>query len=102
MADFVYDGQALVDLGVLFLTMAPNTVGTTVTSTTYVWYGKVSVTLRTSRGQGVVTAFELLSDVNGDEMSYNFVGTDLHTAQTNFRAQAAPDEGKLLYLLVWN
>ena len=101
MADFVYDGQPLVDHGALFLTMAPNTVGTKVTSTSYVWYGKVSVTLRTSRGQGVVTAFDMLTDVNKDEMSFNFVGTDLRTAQTYFRAQTTPDVGKSLPFLLW-
>jgi len=71
--------------GVL-LTMAPDTVGTLVSSVNYVWYGKISATLTTSRGAGVVTAFILMSD-SKDEIDYEFVGVDLQDAQTNFYAQ---------------
>jgi hypothetical protein len=75
-----YNGQ-----GVL-LTMAPDTVGTLMSSVNYVWYGKVSITLTTSKGQGVVTAGILMSD-SKDEIDYEFVGVDLQNAQTNFYAQ---------------
>ena len=57
--------------------------GTLLASTHYVWYGKVSAQLKTSRGQGIVSAFILLSD-NKDEIDFEFIGTDLHTAQSNF------------------
>ena len=52
-------------------------------STHYVWYGKVSAQLKTARGSGVVSAFILLSD-NKDEIDFEFIGTDLQTAQSNF------------------
>lgn len=42
--------------------------------------------MKTSRGAGVVSAFILLSDVK-DEIDFEFVGTDLETAQSNFYFQ---------------
>jgi beta-glucanase (GH16 family) len=70
--------------------MAPGTVGTLLASTHYMWYGNVKATFKTSRGQGVVTAFILLSDVK-DEIDYEFVGADLEVAQSNFYNQGTPD-----------
>lgn len=75
-----YNNQAVL------LTMAPSTVGTLLSSTHYVWYGKISATLSTSVGQGVVTAFILMSDVQ-DEVDFEFVGTDLNNAQSNYYYQ---------------
>ena len=46
--------------------------------------------MKTSRGQGVVSAFILMSDVK-DEIDFEFVGTDLETAQSNFYFQGIPD-----------
>ena len=60
--------------------------GTLLASTHYVWYGKVSATMKTSRGQGVVSAFILLAD-SKDEIDFEFIGTDLNTAQSNFYYQ---------------
>lgn len=74
----------------ILLTMAPSTVGTLLASSTYMWYGSVEATFKTSRGAGVVTAFILLSDVK-DEIDYEFVGVELDTAQTNYYYQAIPD-----------
>ena len=80
----VYDDDALL------LTMAPDTVGTLLMSTHYVWYGKMSATMTTSQGQGVVTAFIMMSDVK-DEIDFEFVGVDLESAQTNFYFQGITD-----------
>lgn len=66
--------------------MAPDSVGTLLASAAYVWYGKISATLKTSRGAGVVTAFILLSDVK-DEIDFEFIGADLQTAQSNYYFQ---------------
>ena len=60
--------------------------GTLLASTHYVWYGKVSATMKTSRGAGVVSAFIMLSDVK-DEIDFEFVGADLQTAQSNYYFQ---------------
>ena len=57
--------------------------GTLLATTHYVWYGKISATLKSSRGAGVVSAFILLSDVK-DEIDFEFVGADLTTAQSNY------------------
>ncbi|QDS70497.1 hypothetical protein FKW77_010152 [Venturia effusa] len=70
----------------LLLTMAPDTVGTLLASTHYVWYGKISATMTSSQGQGVVTAFIMMSDVK-DEIDFEFVGTDTEHVQTNYYSQ---------------
>ena len=68
---------------VVLLTLPENSAGTLLASTSYVWYGKISATLKTSRTKGVVTAFILLSDVK-DEIDFEFLGYDTDQAQTNF------------------
>lgn len=78
-APLPYDGKVL-------LTMQEGSVGTLLASTHYMWYGKVSAKLATSGGKGVVTAFILLSDVK-DEIDFEFVGTELEAAQSNFYSQ---------------
>ena len=80
----------------ILLTMAPSTVGTLLSSTHYVWYGKVSATLSTSQGAGVVTAFIMMSDVK-DEIDFEFVGTDLQHAQSNYYFQGITDCKGLLH-----
>jgi beta-glucanase (GH16 family) len=74
--------------GVL-LTMAYGTVGTLMSSVNYVWYGKISATIVTSAGAGVVTAFIMMSDVQ-DEIDYEFVGVDLQHGQTNYYSRGNP------------
>lgn len=73
----------------VLLTMPANSVGTLLASTSYVWYGKISAKMKTSKGKGVVTAFILLGD-SKDEIDFEFVGVDLNTAQTNFYFQGIP------------
>lgn len=80
----VYNDEAIL------LTMAPSTVGTLLMSTHYVWYGKISATMTTSQGQGVVTAFIMMSDVK-DEIDFEFVGVNLESAQSNFYWQGVTD-----------
>lgn len=80
----VYNDEAIL------LTMAPSTVGTLLMSTHYVWYGKISATLTTSQGPGVVTAFIMMSDVK-DEIDFEFVGVDMTHAQSNYYFQGITD-----------
>ena len=95
-ADWVSSGMPVVyNNEAVLLTMAPNTVGTLLMSAHYVWYGKISATLSTSQGQGVVTAFIMMSDVQ-DEIDFEFVGVNLEEAQTNFYWQGVTD-CKLIY-----
>jgi beta-glucanase (GH16 family) len=70
----------------VLLTMAPNTVGTLLMSSHYVWYGKISATMKTSQGSGVITAFILMSDMK-DEIDFEFVGINMNTAETNYYYQ---------------
>lgn len=80
------DGKALSYQNSVLLTMAPDSVGTVLASSSYMWYGNAKAHFKTSRDQGVVTAFILLSDVK-DEIDYEFIGADLGTAQTNYYFQ---------------
>ncbi len=82
----IYQNQVLLTLS----ETGQSSSGTLLASTSYVWYGKVSAHLKTSRGQGVVTAFILLSDVK-DEIDFEFVGTNLQTAQSNYYFQGITD-----------
>lgn len=86
------DGEAIPFDGNLLLTMAPDTVGTVIASSTYMWYGNVKAKFKTSRGAGVVTAFILFTDVQ-DEIDYEYVGVDLETAQTNYYFQGITNYG---------
>lgn len=88
-ADWVASGKPIAYKDNVLLTMAPDSVGTLLASTTYMWYGNVQAKFKTSRGQGVVTAFILLSDIK-DEIDYEFVGVELETAQTNYYWQGIP------------
>jgi len=76
-------GTPLINQGSLLLTMPKNSGGTVIATAMYIFYGKISAKIKTSRGQGVVSAFILMSDVK-DEIDFEFVGADLKTAQTNY------------------
>jgi len=58
--DWTYSGYPLQYGGNVLLTMPANSAGTVIMSTSYLWYGKVSAIVKTSRDQGVVTAFMCL------------------------------------------
>jgi beta-glucanase (GH16 family) len=75
--------------------MAESTVGTLLTSTHYVWYGKISATMTSSQGKGVVTAFIMMSDVK-DEIDFEFVGENVGDVQSNYYFQGITD-CKLLF-----
>ena len=64
--------------------------GTLLASTSYVWYGRVEATVKSSRGAGVVSAFILLSDVK-DEIDFEFIGADLSNVQSNYYFQGITD-----------
>ena len=100
-ADWVASGEPAQHGSNVLLTMPKGSVGTVLSSTTYMWYGNVKARLKTSRGRGVVSAFILFSDVK-DEIDYEFVGVDLETAQTNFYFQGIPNcESSLSPLLLY-
>ncbi|KAI5289148.1 putative glycosidase crf2 [Ascosphaera aggregata] len=89
-ADWVSSGKLLTSGDSLIMTMAPDTVGTLLANNHYIWYGKVSARMKSSRGKGVVTAFILMSDVK-DEIDFEFVGANLENAETNYYFQGVPD-----------
>ena len=90
-ADWVSSGTPLQgpDKNSVILTLSEDgqsASGTLLASTHYVWYGKITAQMKSSRGKGVVSAFILLSDVK-DEIDFEFVGNDLETAQSNYYFQ---------------
>ncbi|KAJ5174911.1 glycosidase crf2 [Penicillium canariense] len=89
-ADWTYSGYPKTEDGNLLMTMPKNSVGTLFANNHYIWYGKISGKIKSSRGQGVVTAFILLSDVK-DEIDYEWVGADLTAVQTNYYWQGVLD-----------
>lgn len=91
--DWVAEGKPVGWNNNLLLTMEKGSVGTVLSSTRYVWYGKIGATLKTSRGAGVVSAFILFSGVK-DEIDYEWVGVDLGHVQTNYYFQGIPDYTK--------
>ena len=97
-ANWVSSGQPAAYDNSVLLTMAPSTVGTLLTSTKYVWYGKVCATLTTSQGAGVVTAFILMSDVK-DEIDFEFIGADTQNVQSNYYWQGVDDCEYLKFFL---
>ena len=89
-ADWVSSGALKNENGNLLMTMPADSTGSLIANNHYVWYGKITSRLKTSRGAGVITAFILLSDVK-DEIDFEFVGVDLQTAQTNYYFQGLLD-----------
>lgn len=89
-ADWVAQGTPLAHSGNVLLTMPENSAGTVLASTVYMWYGNVKAKIKTGKDAGVVTAFILLSDVK-DEIDFEWVGTELDIAQTNYYFQGIPD-----------
>jgi beta-glucanase (GH16 family) len=89
-ADWTYSGFPKIEDDNLLMTMPKNSVGTLFANNHYIWYGKISGKIKSSRGKGVVTAFILLSDVK-DEIDYEWVGADLTAVQTNYYWQGVLD-----------
>jgi beta-glucanase (GH16 family) len=84
--NWVSTGKPVIYNDAILLTMAQDTVGTLLESAHYVWYGKICAKMTTSGGQGVITAFIMMSGVR-DEIDFEFIGTDLNHAQSNWYSQ---------------
>lgn len=82
-SDWTWSGYPKSQNGNLLMTMPKHSTGSLIANNHYIWYGKVSGKIKSSRGQGVVTGFILLSDVK-DEIDFEFVGADLAAVQSNF------------------
>ena len=92
-SNWVYSGTPKVFENQVLLTLSEDgesSSGTLLASTSYLWYGKVSAQMKSSRGVGVVSAFILLSDVK-DEIDFEFIGADIQNAQSNWYFQGIPD-----------
>lgn len=85
-ADWIYSGYLEDYNGAKLLAMPNQTDGTVVSSTRYVWYGRVGAEFKTSRGGGVVSAFILFSNAQ-DEIDWEFVGSNLTYGESNFYFQ---------------
>lgn len=96
-APWVYSGEPVTNNGELWLTMAEGTVGTLIKSTTFMWYGRISASIRTSPGAGVVTAFIVLGD-SKDEIDFEWIGSQHVSTQTNFYNQGVTNCKPQCYL----
>ena len=90
--NFLYSGNTNIDdeSGEILLTMPQYSTGSLIASTHEFLYGKATVTLKTARSQGVITAIVLMSQV-GDEIDFEFLGSERHDAQTNWYYQTELD-----------
>ncbi|CDH50984.1 hypothetical protein RO3G_13095 [Lichtheimia corymbifera JMRC:FSU:9682] len=64
--------------------------GPTLNSTTYMHYGRLSATIKSSKVGGAITAVILISD-SGDEIDFEVIGSEDHTAQSPERIVWAVD-----------
>lgn len=85
--DWIYNGYIDKFDDSLLLAMPNQSSGTVLSSTHYVWYGKISAHLKTSHLQGVITAFILFSNAQ-DEIDYEFIGSELDLVESNYYYQA--------------
>jgi beta-glucanase (GH16 family) len=69
-------------LGAVY-TIAQEGNAPTVTSSKYILFGKIDVTVRASTGTGIVTSFVLQSD-DLDEIDWEWLGGDTAQVQTNY------------------
>lgn len=113
---FTHSGFTSIDeeTGEIILGMPKRTSGSVLSTSKSFLYGKAGVTIKTARGQGVVTAIVLMSSV-GDEIDFEFLGGNLNELQTNYyyereliysRMQKTPAvntwEGYHRYEIDWN
>ena len=94
-SDWLYTGYIDDYDDALIIQMPNGTTGTVVSSSQYLFYGKILAKVKTSRTQGVITAFILFSDVQ-DEIDYEFVGYNLTSAQSNYYSQGYLDYHNVL------
>lgn len=81
--DFTSEGQPLFKDGNLILTLAKGTQGTRISTTRYVYYGRIFSRIKAARSVGIVTAFITMSNIK-DEIDWEFLGYDLQTGQSNY------------------
>ncbi|KAI0413145.1 concanavalin A-like lectin/glucanase domain-containing protein [Xylaria grammica] len=70
------------DKGAAF-SMKKETEAPTITSTKYIFFGKVDVEVEVAPGQGIVTSVVLQSD-DRDEIDWEWIGSDTTQVQTNY------------------
>ena len=99
--DFVYSGYTFPSDSnkEISLRMPPRTKGALVSTNRLFLYGKCSVTLKSAKGRGVITAIVLISQV-GDEIDFEFLGTDLRNVQSNYSHLGHLDYTKMQWLPV--
>ncbi|QLG73405.1 hypothetical protein HG535_0E04890 [Zygotorulaspora mrakii] len=83
--EFTFSGPLKLDeqTGDLLLTMPKHSTGTLIASTKSFLYGASFVRLKSGRSRGVITSVVLISSV-GDEIDFEFLGSELNSVQTNY------------------
>jgi len=89
--DFIVDkGNIQQSNGELGVILTQDNGGTRLSSTRYVYYGRMTANFKTGRWPGVVTAFITMGD-NKDEIDWEFPGAKVTEAQTNFYFEGIAD-----------
>ncbi|KAJ1679401.1 putative glycosidase CRH2 [Spiromyces aspiralis] len=118
LADYIYEDSASVHLndGLLQLTLASPGSKPEAVSTRWLQYGSVTARIRSaSSSPGVVSQF-LISDEDGNEIDFNWVGSDPRHVQANYnydnqltslKATLSPDLGNTAgmfhdYTILWS
>lgn len=83
--NFTSSGPVRLDntTGDLVLTMPKRSTGSLIASTKSFLYGKSFVRLKSGRSRGVITSIVLISSI-GDEIDFEFLGSELDGVQTNY------------------
>ncbi|KAJ9071037.1 putative glycosidase CRH2 [Entomophthora muscae] len=81
--DFIVEGDYAVKNKAMILKMSKPNTGTTIHSTRYMHYGRVSAKIKTSRTGGVVSSFILMAK-DKDEIDFEWVGNKQTETQTNW------------------
>jgi len=74
------------DLNYIKMSLLENIGGTRISSTNYIQYGKVDITMKTPKGFNVITSFYMETD-NGEIVNFNIINKDtdkLSIIDTNF------------------
>ena len=84
--DWVSTGKPIISGETTLLTMAEGTLGTMIASTSYMWYGTVSIRLNATAAAGVVTSIGLFAD-SKDEIDFQLRGDNSRSVESNYFSQ---------------
>ncbi|KAI9290654.1 hypothetical protein K502DRAFT_338766 [Neoconidiobolus thromboides FSU 785] len=76
-------GQVEIQNNQLLIKMPKGSGGGRITSTRYVNFAKITASLKTSKGAGVITSFITMAE-DKDEIDFEWIGSNLNEVQSNY------------------